>query len=316
MGQIHRARKLDELRVQHLTTAFEDIAERNDLIRRGKIKARQTGPSAMQRMRAMLRSCLGDALREGLVTVNVATLVKLPTGRPPKAQVWTRAREKAWRDAMAGLVTDGRTGKQARREAPTPSTVMVWTAVHLGQFLDAVDGRPALCAVARPRHPRATSRRSPRPAGGMTWTGSTALDHRAPAGERRRQGHGGPAQVGCRWTRDRARHGGVAVLKAHRTAQAKERLMWGEAYHRRPGIHQRARARPRSVVAHQAVRTPGRGARPSPDTTARRAPHRRQPHDRVGLRPQDCASDPWTLGPQTDARGVRLVYRGSGTVLR
>ena len=40
-----------------------------------------------QRIRATLRSALDDAVRQGLVLVNVAGLVKLPSVKRPKALV-------------------------------------------------------------------------------------------------------------------------------------------------------------------------------------------------------------------------------------
>ncbi len=100
-----------------------------------------------QRVRATLRSALGDALREGLVLVNVAALVKLPSGKRPKALVWTADRVTRWRAATKALAAgraDEDTGPEplAELEAATlpPSPVMVWTPALLGEFLDAADG--------------------------------------------------------------------------------------------------------------------------------------------------------------------------------
>lgn len=218
--------KLDELRVQHLTAAFDDIADRNELIRRGRIKARPTGPSAMQRMRAMLRSCLGDALREGLVTVNVASLVKLPSGKSPRAEVWTKGREKAWRDAMDSLVREGRSPKQARNEAPTPSSVMVWTATHLGQFLDDVadDRLYALWHILGTRGLRRGE------VLGLQW-GDVDWEHATLTIERQLVNVVGTVME----DRPKSDAGGrvialgtegQSVLKAHRAAQKRDRLMW------------------------------------------------------------------------------------------
>ncbi|MGQ4619101.1 tyrosine-type recombinase/integrase [Nocardia sp. R7R-8] len=222
--------KLDDLRVHHLTAAFEHIEERNEEIRRGKIKARVTGPSAMQRMRAMLRSCLSDALREGLVTVNVAKLVKLPSGKPPKAQVWTKAREKTWRDAIAKLIEEGRTPKQARREAPTPSTVMVWRADHLGAFLDAVesDRLYALWHILGTRGLRRGEVLGLR-WGDVDWDhGTITIEHQlvhSPTGviEDTPKSEAGDRTVALGTEN-------VSLLKAYRAAQKRERLEWGEAY--------------------------------------------------------------------------------------
>ncbi|MEV0343651.1 tyrosine-type recombinase/integrase [Nocardia sp. NPDC050713] len=222
--------KLDELRVHHLTAAFEDIEERNEEIRRGKIKARVTGPSAMQRMRAMLRSCLSDALREGLVTVNVAKLVKLPSGKPPKALVWTKAREKTWRNAIAKLIEEGRTPKQARREAPTPSSVMVWRADHLGAFLDAVEG-DRLYALWHILGTRGLRRGE---ALALDWpvvdwdNKAVTIDNQlvhSPSGviEDTPKSDAGDRTVALGTEN-------VSLLKAYRAAQKREQLKWGEAY--------------------------------------------------------------------------------------
>jgi integrase len=117
---------------------FVTITARNDLIARGKLKGRPTGPSALQRMRAMLRSCLNDAKREELITSNPAELVKLPSGKAPSAKVWTTPRERAWRAEVQALIEQGKSAKVARHDASVPSSVMVWTATHLGRFLNAV----------------------------------------------------------------------------------------------------------------------------------------------------------------------------------
>ena len=93
-----------------------------------------------QRVRATLRCALSDAMRQSLVAVNVASLVKLPGGKRPKALVWTTEREARWREAVAANVADGKTPTEARELAPQPSPVMVWRPDHLGAFLDVVAG--------------------------------------------------------------------------------------------------------------------------------------------------------------------------------
>lgn len=95
-----------------------------------------------QRVRATLRSALGDAVRQGLVLVNAASLVKLPSGRRPKAQVWTDDRVQRWRDANEALERARRAEEPAARvaelevAAQPPSPVMVWTPAQLGEYLD------------------------------------------------------------------------------------------------------------------------------------------------------------------------------------
>lgn len=143
--------RLDRLRVAHLNAMFQKIEERNEEIaannahRRAVQEAakaawhthdsdaarkarerlrelppfeREVGAGSRQRIRATLRSALSDAAAQELVTVNAAKLVKLASGAKPRALMWTREREAAWR----------KTGE-------VPSPVMVWTAEQTMRFL-------------------------------------------------------------------------------------------------------------------------------------------------------------------------------------
>ena len=109
--------RLDRLRATHVRIAFEKIAEeaediaaanaaRHAVLDAAKKAWRDHKPAAaraaraklatmppfrrparaatIQRIRAALRSALTDAVNEQLITVNVAALVKLPSGKPPK----------------------------------------------------------------------------------------------------------------------------------------------------------------------------------------------------------------------------------------
>ena len=69
-------------------------------------------------IRATLRSVLAAAQRGQLVVVNVASSVKMPTGRSAKARVWTGERVRRWRA----------TGE-------VPSSVMVWTTQQTSMLL-------------------------------------------------------------------------------------------------------------------------------------------------------------------------------------
>ncbi|MBS2533124.1 site-specific integrase [Catenulispora sp. NF23] len=60
-----------------------------------------------------------DAVNEQLITMNVASLVKLPSGKPPRPKVWTDPRVEVWR--TSGV---------------TPYPVMVWTAEQTAAFLE------------------------------------------------------------------------------------------------------------------------------------------------------------------------------------
>lgn len=104
----------------------------------------------MRRIRATLRSALADAVRQGLVTVNVAKLTKLQTGKRPKALVWTAERVTAWQTGLErelaaerGLA-GGRTVNAFKVwvSLPRPSRVMVWTPEQIGAFLDHAADHP------------------------------------------------------------------------------------------------------------------------------------------------------------------------------
>jgi integrase len=94
-----------------------------------------------QRVRATLRAAFNDAIREGLILINPAALVKLPSGARPKGLVWTPARVQRWEEAVERLAaTDADDPARALLEtAAQPSAVMVWTPTQLGTFLDAAE---------------------------------------------------------------------------------------------------------------------------------------------------------------------------------
>jgi integrase len=122
---------IGELRVHHVQGMFDAIIERNaaldiarqstDPDRRATTRCRRnTGPATMHRIRAVLRKALNDAIRtQQLIEFNPAAHVELPSGKRPKARVWTAAAVKHW---------------QATGERP--SRVMVWTPAQAGAFLD------------------------------------------------------------------------------------------------------------------------------------------------------------------------------------
>ena len=122
---------IDQLRVSHLQAMFDAIADRNTKIeiarssddpatRAQVASARTTSAATMHRIRATLRKALNDAIRtHRLIEFNPAAHVELPSGKRPKARVWTAAAVAAWKA----------TGRR-------PSAVMVWTPVQAGAFLD------------------------------------------------------------------------------------------------------------------------------------------------------------------------------------
>ncbi|MFC4912946.1 tyrosine-type recombinase/integrase [Actinomadura gamaensis] len=157
--------RIDRLRVTDVDRMFEEIDDLNDLITRARescdtelraqVKGRRrVGAATKQRIRATLRSALKKAIREGLAEVNVASLVELPSGKAPKALVWTPERIVQWRK---DLDTHSATMSARRRRlwkdtpsqghghnlnridayigAPRPSKVMVWTPALTRAFL-------------------------------------------------------------------------------------------------------------------------------------------------------------------------------------
>ncbi|MCC9309296.1 site-specific integrase [Kitasatospora sp. RB6PN24] len=77
--------------------------------------------ATMHRILATLRSALTRAVEELRIPKNWASLVELPSGKRPKALLWTPERVAEWQ----------RTGIK-------PSKVMVWTPPQAGAFLDGI----------------------------------------------------------------------------------------------------------------------------------------------------------------------------------
>jgi integrase len=128
--------RLDTLSIEHISRMFDAMAERNDTITAAKEsddpEIRQSvhgmrimGGATMQRYRATLRAALNAAIRTQKITFNPASYVELPSGRRPKALLWTPDRVERWQ----------RTGQK-------PSRVMVWTPEQIGRFLDQAEDHP------------------------------------------------------------------------------------------------------------------------------------------------------------------------------
>jgi integrase len=162
---------LDRLRVTHVAAIFEAIDDFNELIDkartscnpklRAKVKGRQrVGPATKQRIRATLRAALNQAIRHRLIDLNVASLIELPSGKRPKALVWTAERIAQWRNdyqrhmnemcrrkRLLSELEDPRYGSRFNRlnayvAAPRPSPVMVWTPEQTYHFLQRARAHP------------------------------------------------------------------------------------------------------------------------------------------------------------------------------
>ncbi|MGW0822581.1 tyrosine-type recombinase/integrase [Streptomyces sp. NPDC002845] len=94
---------------------------RDELAEARKNLKHPTKAATHHRIKATLSSALKAAVQEQLIPQNWARLVTLPSGKRPKALVWTPERVRRWE----------RTGKK-------PSPVMVWTPKQTGAFLDSV----------------------------------------------------------------------------------------------------------------------------------------------------------------------------------
>lgn len=200
------------------------------------LQAVNGGPVSAHRVRATLRSALADAMRHGLVTVNVAALVKLPSARSPRPLVWTPNRVDHWKQAVdqynvaraAGIT--GPAMEILERATQPPSTVMCWTPAQLGAFLDAAHGDPlyALWHLIAFRGLRRGE------ACGLEWP-EVDLDAAEVAIVRQRIHVGGKVQEGA----PKSEAGNrvialdpqtVAVLRAHRHTHLERRLALGAVW--------------------------------------------------------------------------------------
>jgi integrase len=146
IGHIRR----DRLNVGHLIELFNQIEDSNDRIvaansdrratviemkaassraRKRELRARldemppfrrTVGASSQQRIRATLRTCVNDLISQQKMTFNPAQYLELPSGKT-RPIIWTPERVKHWRET--GL---------------RPGPVLVWPPEIVGEFLDHV----------------------------------------------------------------------------------------------------------------------------------------------------------------------------------
>ena len=221
--------RLADLRVEHVQEIFDYIDEHNEKCARGRA-TRPVGPTSVQRIRATLRGALNDAMRQGLISTNPASLIKLKTAKRPKGLVWTQDRVRRWQTDVEELIRAGRSVRKARAAVPTPSPVMVWRPDQLGQFLDhaAEDRLYALWHLYAHRGLRRGE------ACGLEWD-DVDLDAGTIAIVRQRISVAGriiedtPKSDAGERTISLGRDT-VDVLRAHRQVQRKERLSAGEGW--------------------------------------------------------------------------------------
>ena len=216
--------RIDRLRSGHIDAMYDAIDERNQRIRklrasrdqkkRDMVKGqRVVGAATQHRIHATLRKALNDAMRrDKLRDDNPALMVELPPAKPPKPMVWTAERVAAWRE----------TGK-------IPSPVMVWTPQHTGVFLDHVhDANDRLYALY---HLIAFTGLRRGEACGVHWD-DLDLDAGTLTVRWQIVQHGWATAVDTPKTDDSEAAvtldaETVAVLRAHRTRQRRERLAAG-----------------------------------------------------------------------------------------
>lgn len=231
--------ELDQLRKSDIDTMFAAINERNERIRQGVEKGRITEVAMQHRILATLRNALNDAMRQGLISFNPASLVTLAPEKKAKARVWTDARIAAWRAACAREVErtieaspigHANIFKIWRLPALRPSPVMVYTPEQTGVFLDQATGHRLyaafhLIAFTGLRRGEAC--------------GAEIEDLDLDAGELlvrvNRVQVGSDIEEGEPKTASSAEPvaldaGTVTALRAHLRRQKEDRLQWGEAW--------------------------------------------------------------------------------------
>ena len=134
--------RLGKLRTWQVQRAMDVVCRQR--VRGGRL----ISPGSVHRIRAVLRSALSEARRQGMIGHNQAWRLRLPSGARPHAVVWDEAREKAWRN----------TGIRPR--------VAVWDVPHVARFLEAVQDDPlfALWWLVALRGPRRGE------IAGLAWT--------------------------------------------------------------------------------------------------------------------------------------------------
>ncbi len=173
-----------------------------------------TGAATRQRIRSTLRAALNLAVERRLIAHNPAARgIELDSGKRPKALLWTAERVRRWE----------KTGEK-------PSPVMVWTPQQLGRFLDAAEGDRLyalfhLVAFRGLRRGEAVGQNWADlnlDRGELTVAKTIVQDGWTPY-ESEPKTDGSAATI-------HLDSGTVAVLRAHRSRQNQERLIWGEGW--------------------------------------------------------------------------------------
>ena len=240
IGHIRR----DRLNVGHLVEMFNQIEDDNDAIvaanadrralvleikyaskraRKRELREqlaamppfrRPVGASSQQRIRATLRTGINDLIAQQKMVFNPAQYLDLPSGKT-RPVIWTEERVDEWRN----------TGRR-------PGPVMVWTPEHAGAFLDHVEDHAsdelAMWHTMVYRGPRRGE------VAGLPWTETNLNASKIEINTQLTEieyevAEAAPkSEAGCRTIALDAE--GVALLRAHRARQGRERLRLGEAW--------------------------------------------------------------------------------------
>ncbi|TCO45867.1 tyrosine-type recombinase/integrase [Actinocrispum wychmicini] len=176
------------------------------LMRVSTARGRPLSAATLQRIRGVLRAALNGAIRRGLIERNPARWVELPSGRRPKAVVWTEPRVAQW---------------QATGERPP---VAVWTVAQTAAFLENIRGHglyPLYLLVTLLGLRRGE-------VAGLRWC-DIDLEARVLMVSHQIQDHNGKTVICPPKTRSSVRaialdHGLVTVLRRMRDAQQRRRL--------------------------------------------------------------------------------------------
>lgn len=233
--------ELIRLQAGDISDAFATIREWNAALADGKPvrkSQRHVGPEAMQRIRAVLRVALNDAVDEGKLAFNPAARkrVRMEATVKRKPLAWTPSRVEAFwvayrqRIATTKLTRGDRNWRCWRNLDLRPAPSMVWTPQQAGEFRAAVEGDRfaelyELIMLTGIRRGESL---------GLKWV-NVDLD--------RAELLIGPSRVQAGWEvsdeEPKSEAGlrpvvldkvAVSALRRHKAQQASDRLAWGEAW--------------------------------------------------------------------------------------
>lgn len=220
------------------------IAARADDERRGlaegearhKKSTKPLSPARIERMFAVLRAVMNDAVRSGKIGVNPCDGAELPRAVHAKPLAWTPQREAKFRADLEMRIREAEAAAGAERRVLTtverqqlwgapsarPAPSMVWLPAHAGAFLDYLDEMGERLAVLFAVTMLCGFRRDE--VLGLTWA-EVDLDEGVAYVRETASGDGPKSEAGVRSVPLPAP--AVRALRAWRKVQAADRLAWG-----------------------------------------------------------------------------------------